>query len=166
MEAEAKVDLMLRGMTFTTESARTKTRLALLKDLKALDAIADSSEDDFEDETSDFKNDKFDGVPCVDASKFDLLHDERLAQLRKHSRELFSDSDVEVEGNSDSDINARLKWGYTLLHFAAIAGDEAECDRLVAAGAHLDVADNSGKMPYQKAALKGFEGLAEKLRPR
>jgi hypothetical protein len=164
MEAEAKVDLMLKGMSFTSESARAKTRMALLKDLKALETIHDSSEEDYVEDKGDYRYDDTDGVPCLTADKFEQLQDEKRAKLRKQSSEFFRD--VDVEAVEDSDINARLKWGYTLLHFAAIEGNEAECDRLVAAGADLAATDNSGKMPYQKAALKGFDDLAEKLRPR
>ena len=36
----------------------------------------------------------------------------------------------------DKGVNAKLKWGYTKLHFAAIEGNEAECDKLLAMGAN------------------------------
>jgi ankyrin repeat protein len=63
-----------------------------------------------------------------------------------------------------SDVNAKGKWGYTLLHVAAMQGDEAECERLLALGANKKAKDNSGKMPWQKAQTAGHEALAEKLK--
>lgn len=62
-------------------------------------------------------------------------------------------------------VNAKGMYGYTALHRAAIAGDDAECDRLIALGAKTTVKDNSGKLPWQKAFSAGHEALAEKLKP-
>lgn len=62
-------------------------------------------------------------------------------------------------------INAKGKFGYTPLHSAAVSGDEAECDRLIAAGARKTIKDNSGKMPWQKALFAENDVLAEKLKP-
>lgn len=65
----------------------------------------------------------------------------------------------------DTSINARGKWGYTQLHFAAVAGDVAECENLLKQGAKKTIKDNSGQLPWQKALNAGFEELAEKLKP-
>lgn len=67
--------------------------------------------------------------------------------------------------NQVNDINAKGKWGYTLLHVAAMNGDEAECDRLIGLGANRKVKDNSKNMPWQKALTAGHAALAEKLKP-
>ena len=84
---------------------------------------------------------------------------------RKKSTKAVNPVDKVIAATADASVNARGMFGYTKLHSAAIAGDELECDRLIAIGAIKTIKDNGGKMPWQKAQTAGHDALAEKLRP-
>lgn len=69
-------------------------------------------------------------------------------------------AEVKVEvGN----INAKGKYGFTKLHFAAQKGDEAEVVRLLGLGANKAIRDNGGKTPMEIASLNGHDSIVELL---
>ncbi len=170
---EQKVDTLLSNRVFKSEAQRIRVRDALIKTLRPLEAFKSFEDDDaYENAPGDIRQDDSDGVPCVTIAELDISQQVKKAALRKSARELFSDpgddgSIVIAEGTETEDegIDRRLKWGYTLLHFAAQKGDEVECDRLIALGASKTAQENGGKYPWQKAELMGHEALAIKLRP-
>ncbi len=171
MEVEEQIDLILSRRTFSSETVRERTRSALIKTLSSIAAIKSYlDEDAYENAPSDIRQDDSDGIPCTTIDAVENAQQNKKNDLRQRSRDLFSDDELMPEVSSGGimappDINRRLKWGYTLLHFAAIAGDETECVRLLAEGADKTIPDNGGKLPWQKAALKGYDGLADKLKP-
>lgn len=169
---EAQVDAILGRKTFKSAELREKTRQALLKTLRPVAAIRSFDEEDaYADAPSEYRYDDSDGVACTTIDVLEQRQSDKKADLRRRSRELFSDDEQVPQSAGgtlvaeENDINRKLKWGYTALHFAALAGDEAECMRLIAAGADVMVGDNGGKLPWQKAEFKGHAALALKLMP-
>jgi hypothetical protein len=173
MDVETRVEKLLAARTFTTESARCKTREFLLKSLGSLEVIDAYDEDDaYENAPSDVRNDDSDGVPCTTIAEFNKRQQDKRTALRNRSTEFFSADELETENVGGGiatatlpEVDRKLKWGYTALHFAAISGDKVECERLLSLGASKTVRENGGKMPWQKAELKGFTELAEFLKP-
>lgn len=153
--------------TYASASLREKTRAALIKSLRPIAAINANDEDDaYADAPNEYRYDNSDGVECRTPEELQLEQQDKKDRLRKQSRAMFSPGEQVSESGSDAlDINHKGKWGYTALHFAAIVGDEAECDRLIAAGADLSIMENGGKMAWQKAESKGHDALALKLMP-
>jgi ankyrin repeat protein len=169
MDVETQVEALLARRTFATPALRERTREALLKTLRPLAAIKSFDDDDaFENSPDEYRQDDGDGVTCTSIAEIEARQQEKKGLLRSRARELFSNtaiSDAAI-ATEDTDINRKLKWGYTLLHFAASKGDEGECERLIGAGADIYARDNSGKMPYQKAERSGYTDLAKKLLPK
>lgn len=167
---ERQVEEMMSRRTYRSDVVREKTRMALIDTLRTAAAI-ESFEDDeaFDCAPEEHRNEDSDGVACTTIAEMEERQQEKKRRLKSYAREMFSPEDFQDEATAialeESDINRKIKWGYTLLHFAALEGNEVECDRLLAAGADKYATDNSGKMPYQKAKIKGFEALSEKLKP-
>ena len=117
----------------------------------------------------EIRYDDSDGVPVIMPESLLGMQQRRKAELRAAAKSMFSPDEFVLDNQSDTivadDINRKMKWGYTLLHFAAVEGNEVEIDRLLSLGADKTITDNSGKMPYQKAERKGFVDLAKKLMP-
>lgn len=168
--AERKVEEILNRRQFASATLRDKVKAALIKTLTPIEAIKNFEEDDaYQNSPEEIRYDESDGVPLMTIDRLNQTQQNKKSTLRAQSQVIFSEEDraFEQEGGVavEIDINSKLKWGYTLLHFAAIAGDETECLRLIAAGADRTALDNGGKMPWQKAELKGFNGLALTLMP-
>ena len=167
---ERQVEEMMARKTYKSDAVRERTRLALIKTFRTVAAIQSFEDDEaFESSPEEYRNDDSDGVTCTTIAELEEKQQDKKRTLKMRAREMFSDEDIEDEATAiaieENDINRKLKWGYTLLHFAAKDGNEVECDRLLAAGADKYAVDNSGKMPYQKAELGEFYALAAKLRP-
>lgn len=167
---ERKVEEILSRRQFSSASARDKVKAALLKTLAPVEAIKSFDEDDaYENTPAEIRYDESDGVPLTTIEELENAQQTKKDTLRAQSKVIFSDDERQDDGAGGvavaTDINRKLKWGYTLLHFAALAGDEAECMRLIEAGADRTALDNGQKMPWQKAELKGFNDLALKLMP-
>lgn len=172
----AQVEQLLSRRTYTSPELREKAKAALLKTLRPIEAIKSFEDDElaFENAPGDYRYDDSDGVALTTEEELNARQQEKKDAMRITAREMFSD-DTNEDGFSSTaggtavaeavEINRKLKWGYTALHFAALSGDEAECDRLLGLGADKSVKDNSGKQAWQKADFKGFTELAEKLRP-
>lgn len=175
MDVEEQVERLLSKKSFSSNKVREKTRQALLKTLRPINAINETSVeddeldteacDDYQNKGGVYRNDDSDGVPCVTLDHLQSVQDAKTEDLRSKASGFFSYRELAPTATIDTGVNAKLKWGYTLLHFAAIEGDDVECCRLVDAGASRSVLDNSGKMAWQKAELKGHFELAAKLKP-
>ena len=162
MDVEKYISDRLARRTFATPELRQKVADALRKSLNTIEAIKSIDDDYEETQTQDHIQDDGDGVSCITIADFESSQDQKRATLRTLWRgEIESDVAVLEEDS----INAHGKWGYTALHFAAVEGNEAECDRLLELGADKTAVDNGGKCPWEKALLRGFDALAEKLKP-
>jgi hypothetical protein len=165
---EKQVDAILNRKTFKSDALREKTRAALLKTLAPVHAMRSDDEDELT-APSEYRYDDSDGIKCRTGAELEQEQQDKKAALRKQSKAMFSDDEqVDESGGGVAvavDVNRKMKWGYTALHFAAVAGDEAECRRLLEAGADKTITENGGKTASQKAASKGFDALAALLKP-
>merc|ERR1719245_1596439 len=62
-----------------------------------------------------------------------------------------------------TDINERDEYGWTKLYRAARDGDLTRCERLVAAGANVNIADNFGRTPLIIASSNGHLSIVKLL---
>lgn len=164
------VDKVMSRQKFSSDSVAARTRSALMKTLETVARIRDNDDEDFtENSPEEIRYDDSDGVPVIMPESLLGMQQRRKAELRAAAKSMFSPDEFVLDNQSDTivadDINRKMKWGYTLLHFAAVEGNEVEIDRLLSLGADKTITDNSGKMPYQKAERKGFVDLAKKLMP-
>jgi len=159
MDAAKKVDNFISGRVFSSESVKQKTRAALLRDLRTIEEIG--AYDDVPEESLYNRYD--DGVKTKTFAEIDSEQKSKRQSIQK--REIFDDNELITVTAVVEDINHKLKWGYTLLHFAAVAGDKAECLRLIGLGASKTAMDNGHKMPWQKAQSRDHHALAILLKP-
>lgn len=157
MDAAQKVDNFISGRFFSSESVKQKTRAALLRDLRTIEEIG-AYRDDVPEESLYNRYD--DGVKTKTFAEIDSEQKSKRQSIQQ--REVFDDNELITV---TAVINHKLKWGYTLLHFAAVAGDEAECLRLIGLGASKTAMDNGHKMPWQKAQSSDHHALAILLKP-
>ena len=124
---------------------------------------------DFSDKGWNPIQDDKDGIESYSPNKIVAHRTARELTMRMmYSESLFSENEEETKdtktslavATSENDINRRMKWGYTPLIAAAVAGDMDECKRLVAEGADKSIKDNSGNMAWQKAKTMGNEAIA------
>lgn len=158
MDVAKRVDAYLEKRS-CSDSVKSKVRRELLALLNPVKEVATRIE---QGRSCD------DGIPVV--TKFDIEEKRRIFEekLRQQTKIFFGKEEevVTVESGSEvADINEKLTWGYTLLHFAACKGDEAECERLLSLGANLKARDNGGRLPWEKAEMNGHKELAIKLKP-
>ena len=125
IDVQEQVEAILNRRHFSSGAVRERTRLALLKTITDIEAIKefDEEEDDLENTSSDIRYDDSDGITCKTIEQLEQAQQDKKDALRQQAREMFSDEEFLNEPVSGGviappDINKKLKWGYTALHFA------------------------------------------------
>jgi ankyrin repeat protein len=110
---------------------------------------------------------RLDGVQPTTMDAIQKRENNKLGTLRKNN--LLTDVEVattEVAVDLRApDINAKGRFGYTQLHIAAVNNDIEAAKALLAMGANKEITDRSTATPYEKALNRGYNELAELLKP-
>lgn len=142
------------------ENVRKRVNRSLAALFADLEHIGSYAEDEDLSEQS-WKDDGSDGIPVISPSEMDKRESDRIEALK--AAQFFPPSAIEV--NTDEDINARGKFGYTKLHDAAVERDLDKVIELLEAGIDPTIKDNSGSTAYQKAINRGYDDVADLIRP-
>lgn len=94
-----------------------------------------------------------------------LLEAVKNGQLAEVQRLIDGRADVNFQAGARkyTRIGLRQEVGETALHWAALRGDDATAELLLAAGAEANLRDQDGKTPLHIAAFNGSAGVAERL---
>lgn len=143
------------------ERIRERVKGSIAKFLSDLDTIGSYAEDEADLGDQSWLDDGMDGIPVIRPAELDKREADRIEALK--AAQFFPPSAIEI--TLEGDINARGKFGYTQLHFAAVERDADRVAALLEAGADATIRDNSGSTAYNKAINRGYDEIADIIRP-